>query len=411
MKRVKNCVISEMLRKQKRHVSFHTPGHKREGADITELSYSDNLLSPNGVLAQAEADIAAVLGANRSFLLTDGSTSGVYSMLCAAREAGVKRVAASVYSHRSVKNGCKLLGLELHEISAGTEQGIPLQPTGEQIEKALGQAEALLLTSPDYYGNFSPLAVARELCEKANKLLLIDGAHGAHLHFTENYAGRYADMWVDGLHKSLPALTQGAVVSAKTAQWGELLSSSVRMFRTTSPSYPIMASCEYAVKYPRNEQIERAAELFKKQFNAVPNADWSKIVIPFGEYADAAQTYLEAHGVYPEFNDGNYIMCYLSPCTKRKELKKLARLIKKLPRGGVREAEEIRKGHGKPVERVLLREAVGRACAEECGLFPPCVPLIKEGELVTKEKCGRLEKAKHTFGLIEGKILVYTEEA
>ena len=411
MKRVKGCHIAEMLRAQKRHVSFHTPGHKHAGADITELSYSDNLLSPHGVLAQAEADIAAVLGASRSFMLTDGSTSGVYSMLYAARAAGVKRVAAPVSSHRSVKNGCKLLGLELIEISTNTEREIPLQPSKGQIAAALEGADALLLTSPDYYGNFPPLAAARELCERANKPLLIDGAHGAHLHFTNSYAGLYADMWVDGLHKSLPALTQGAVVSAKTAQWGELLCDAVKMFRTTSPSYPVMASCEYAVKYPRNEQIERAAERFKKEANAVSNADWSKIVLPFGEYADAAEGFLEAHGVYPEFNDGNYIMCYLSPCTKAKDLKRLARLLKKLPRGEIRTAEEILKPHGKSAERVPLERAEGKVCAEECGLFPPCVPLIREGELVSREKLARLLKAKHTFGLTEGKILVYTEEA
>lgn len=411
MKHVKNCVIYEMLRKNKRHVSFHTPGHKRAGEDITELSYSDNLLSPHGVLARAEADIAKILGADRSFLLTDGSTSGVYSMLHAAREAGVKKIAASVYSHRSVKNGCRLLGLELIEIPVGKKRGIPLQPESGQIAAALKEADALMLTSPDYYGNFPPLAAARELCDKADKPLLIDGAHGAHLHFTDCYAGVYADMWVDGLHKSLPALTQGAAVSAKSARWGELLSSAVKMFRTTSPSYPVMASCEYAVKYPRNEKTERAAENFKRQFDALPNADWSKIVLPFGEYADAAESFLEAHGVYPEFNDGNYIMCYLSPCTTVKELKKLARLIKKLPRGEAREAEEIQKEHGKPVGHVPLECAVGMVCAEECGLFPPCVPLIKEGELVTEEKCERLKKAKHTFGLIGGEILVYKEQA
>ena len=51
--------IAEMLRSQKKgHISFHTPGHKRAGADITELSYSDNLSSPSGVLSDAEKGIA-----------------------------------------------------------------------------------------------------------------------------------------------------------------------------------------------------------------------------------------------------------------------------------------------------------------------------------------------------------------
>ena len=66
--------------------------------------------------------------------------------------------------------------------------------------------------------------------------------------------------------------------------------------------------------------------------------------------------------------------------------------------------------HGKKSERIPLSEAEGRVCAEECGLFPPCVPLIQNGEVISREKSKRLLHAKNTFGLINGEILVYTEE-
>ena len=105
------CHIGEMLRAQKRpHISFHTPGHKRAGADITELPYSDNLLSPCGVIARAEEDVARIAGAERAFLLTDGSTSGVHAMLLALREAGhyprcLPRVFAQVRQGRVLSPG------------------------------------------------------------------------------------------------------------------------------------------------------------------------------------------------------------------------------------------------------------------------------------------------------------------
>ena len=87
----------------------------------------------------------------------------------------------------------------------------------EKFTPLLEGADALLLTSPDYYGNIADLSAIRAFCNQTGKLLLIDGAHGGHLHFHKDlYAGAYADMWVDGVHKSLPALTQGAVVSART---------------------------------------------------------------------------------------------------------------------------------------------------------------------------------------------------
>ena len=98
-----------------------------------------------------------------------------------------------------------------------------------------------------------------------------------------------------------------------------------------------MASVEYAVKYPRNEAVERAAEKIKRENGCYPNADWSKILVPFGENCDAAQRAFEERGVYPEFNDGNYLMFYLSPCTKLGELKKLVRILKTTPRGAIRE--------------------------------------------------------------------------
>ncbi len=327
--------IAEMLKAQKRrHISFHTPGHKRPGADITELSYSDNLASPKGVLSLAEREVAEILGADKSFLLTDGSTSGVLSMIYAFRLAGGKKLALPVFSHGSALHACKALGVSPVWIFSKTSFGIPEQPSEKEIEKALQQADGLFLTSPDYYGFLAPLSFAKELCKEAGKPLLVDGAHGGHLHFTNDHAGKFADLWVDGVHKSLPALTQGAVVSAK-GEWVQRLQTAVKTFRTTSPSYPILASVEAAVKFPRNLKIETLANEFKKQYGCVKNDDWTKVLVPFGACARDASEMLEKKGIYAEFCDGNYLLFYLSPCTKPKELKILGRELCRLPRGKV----------------------------------------------------------------------------
>ncbi len=329
--------IADMLRAQSaEHISFHTPGHKHAGGDITELSYSDNLYSPQGVIKRAEEDAAKILGAHSSFFLTDGSTSGVFSMIYAVKAAGGERLAASEFSHPSVFHACKALGMKIVPIPQAVRWGIPMQPDEKEVAKALQRADALLLTSPDYYGYFPPLAAAKELCRTQKKPLLCDGAHGSHLHFCERYAGKFADMWVDGVHKSLPAMTQGAVVSAKE-NWAAQLGEAVRVFRTTSPAYPILASVEYAVKYPRNLVIEEASEAFKRGHGCLINDDWSKILVPFGEKSSLAQAALEKNNIYPEFNDGNFLMFYLSPCTKKEELGTLGALLDGLPRGEVGE--------------------------------------------------------------------------
>ena len=98
------CKIYQMLsaHARGRHLSFHTPGHKVGAWDITELGFSDNLSCPRGCIAEAEKDIANILGAKKSFILTDGSTSGVLAILHAAKGCGVKKIAFCEASHKSL---------------------------------------------------------------------------------------------------------------------------------------------------------------------------------------------------------------------------------------------------------------------------------------------------------------------
>ncbi|MBQ8323168.1 MAG: aminotransferase class I/II-fold pyridoxal phosphate-dependent enzyme [Clostridia bacterium] len=413
------CKIFQMLKTHagKKHLSFHTPGHKSGAWDITELSFSDNLASPHGCIAEAERDIAELLGAKKSFILTDGSTSGVLSILYVAKLSGVKKVAVCVHSHKSVFNGCAALGLTPVVFTAREANFCPAKTEPKDFLNALENADALFLTSPDYYGNIPDLKAIRALCDREKKLLLVDGAHGGHLHFDKTlYAGAYADLWVDGVHKSLPALTQGAVVSARTEETAEALLSAVGIFRTTSPSYPVMASVEYAVKYPRNHALETAVKEYADATERVfIKEDYTKLCAIFGKHAAEAEKALEADGIFAEFCDGNTIMFYLSPATDLKAFsllkKRLDAALKKYPYESVKRIPAplvlFREGE---TERIETEKAIGRICAENCGIFPPCTPLIFVGEEVTAEKIALLKKANNVFGVYENKIRVFKEE-
>ena len=418
------CKIYQMLLQHAgaRHISFHTPGHKVGAWDITELSFSDNLSCPRGCIAAAEKDIASLLGASRSFILTDGSTAGVLSMLQAAKSLGVRTVAVCEASHKSLFNGCMALGLTPLVYPCEYMDKIPFAPTMSALNEKYGeifsQADALFFTSPDYYGNVADLQGIRDFCDKTGKLLVVDGAHGGHLHHNKTlHAGGYADMWVDGVHKSLPAFTQGAVVSARDEKTAVALENAVDIFRTTSPSYPIMASVEYAVKYPRNTDLEEKVKAFQKQERVYRNADFTKLVVRFGAQAFAVEKQLEAEGIYAEFCDGEYLMFYLSPATSEEEFalltERLSRLFEEYPCKGEKTAQPIPAPlilTGKATEWVALEQAEGRVCAGLCGLFPPCVPLFQIGEVITQEKIEKLKKANNVFGLKDGKILTFQEE-
>ena len=423
---LKNCKIFRMLAAQaeKEHISFHTPGHKTSGYDITELSYSDNLSCPKGCILEAERDVAEILGAQKSFLLTDGSTCGILSMLYAAKQLGAKTVAFCESTHKSVFNGCAALGLTPLVYAAKKRDEIPFAPTmsalNEENKELFQAADVLLFTSPDYYGNVADLRGAREFCDKTGKILMVDGAHGGHLHFEkELHAGSYADMWVDGVHKSLPALTQGAIVSARDKKFAEGLEKGLDIFRTTSPSYPIMASVEYAVKYPRKLTLEKRVLFFKKRNPRIyQNEDWTKLCARFGKHAFQVQKILEEEGIFAEFCDGNVITFYLSPATKMQDFERLKNRLTELflqfPDYAVKKEKKNNERVPAPLvfdknaetEWVKFDKAEGLVCANNCGLFPPCTPLILRGERVSEEKIALMKKADNLFGVRGDEILV-----
>ncbi len=421
----KACRIFQMLSQNKRRekLPLHTPGHKWGRWDITELSYSDNLSAPSGCIAAAERDIAEILGAKKSFLLTDGSTAGVLSMLFAASRLGARKILLSARSHKSVFNGCKIAGL-IPLVYTEAEGEFPSVATLDYLEERfaslLSEADCLLLTSPDYYGNVAKMGDYRDYCDRTGKILLVDGAHGGHLHFDGAlYAGAYADLWVDGVHKSLPAFTQGAIVSARTEAQAEALKEGVDIFRTTSPSYPIMASVEYAARYPRNLRLEKATRAWiEEEERLYKNGDWTKIVARFGKNAFAAHEELEKRGIYPEFCDGNAVVFYLSPVLTLRDLKKLKTALRasfvKYP---YEEEKRVQRNpapllfpKNEKTKRVDLGDSVGKICAADCGLFPPCTPLIMQGERISEEKIRLLRKSANVYGLTDRKILIYEEE-
>ena len=420
-KTLKPCHIYAMLSKSKKakHLSFHTPGHKIAKWDITELSFSDNLSNPKGCIKQAEEDIANLLGAKRSFILTDGSTSGIFCMLYTLKERGVQSVAIPLSSHKSVYNACSVLGISIHTfLMEKNELGIEQFPPISAIKLALDNAGALLLVSPNYYGKTADYTAIRVLCDEQGKPLLIDGAHGGHLRFNGRlHPKKYADLFVDGVHKSLPALTQGAVVSTTNELFIEPLKKAVDIFRTTSPSYPIMASVEYAIKYPKNEKLEGLVRVFASEnpTRIALHEDYTKLCVVFGKSAFDAEKYFEKKGIFAEFCDGNVVMFYLSPATKISEFNKLKKALKKafeiFPYEGAHLVPAPTVSHiqleKNEVESVELENSEGRICANTCGLFPPCTPLILRGEIIQKDKIELLKNADNSFGLQENKISVF----
>lgn len=424
--------------------SYHMPGHKARGEfkklfpvadiDVTELSYSDNLAGPSGVIADAQREIASILGAARSYILTDGSSLGVFAMLFAASCRGSK-VIVPRNSHQSVWNACRVLGLEPIIVQGETKDGVMLPPLPEEVAHIAENdvtVAGMIAVSPDYYGNIAPLKEYSEILKRYKKILMVDGAHGAHLAFGGDqayYAGKYADIWVDGAHKTLATLTQGAILNVNDSDLFAAAEEGLFLFRTTSPSYPVMASVEYGVKQCANdpagiEALKSAALALRGQkgLRIYPSGDWTKVAAdcaPYNISADLVAAELEKRNIYCEFSDGRYIVFYLSPSNETGDIKKLGRALKSVfankklagtyrPRPVIAPAARtysFQYAFKKPAEWVEPEKAVGRMCAGSFGLMPPCIPVCVAGEMITDAAVRAISGGK-CYGLSHGKIKV-----
>lgn len=437
-------IYKQLKKYAKAGKAFHMPGHKGRGQfkkmfpvadmDVTELTYSDNLACPDGVIAEAQRDIASILGAARSYILTDGSSLGVFAMLYVASKRGSK-VIVPRNCHQSVWNACRFLGLEPVIVQGKTENGVLEPPDAETITGLIDSdatISGLIVTSPDYYGNIAPLEEYSSVLKKRNRILMVDGAHGAHLAFEperRGYAGVYADIWVDGAHKSLATLTQGAILNINDTDLCSDAEEGLSLFRTTSPSYPVMASVEYGVKqlanYPALTSCAKNAAELIRQANGIklyPSADWTKVVVdcePYNMSSDEVAALLEKRNIYCEFSDGRYILFYLSPAVIAGDVKVLISALKAVlsnkkpaatyrPRAAIIPANRtysFQYALKRKSEWIALESAVGRMCAQNAGLTPPCIPVCVAGEIITEAAVRTLKSGK-TYGLSEGKIKV-----
>lgn len=439
-------LIYDRLKKySKAGKDFHIPGHKANkeflsrfpvaDIDVTELPYSDNLSAPREVIADAQRDIAEILGAHRSYILTDGSSCGVLAMLYVASKRGTKIIVPR-NCHQSVWNACKLFGLEPLIVQGVTRHGVIEPPEPDTIARLVVNdinISGFIVTSPDYYGNIAPLAEYAAILNKNKRLLMVDGAHGAHLAFGEStggYAGSYADIWVDGAHKTLPTLTQGAILNVKNPELVADAEEGLSIFRTTSPSYPVMASVEYGVKLLANEpehiaRAKEAADTIRRDKNifTYPSADWTKIAVdcePFNISADEAAKALQNKGIYCEFSDGRYILFYLSPMSDAGEVKKLKGALKSVlsdkkligtykARAGIPPAARtysFQYALKRPSEWIPIDDAAGRMCAGNAGFIPPCIPVCVVGEMITESAVKALGSGDGVYGIVDGKIKV-----
>lgn len=263
---------------------YHMPGHKRRvcgdlnlelcGIDITEIDGFDNLHQPTGILEKLQQQAARIYGAEESFYLVNGSTAGVLSAVSAVLPQG-GHILMARNCHRSAYHGIYLRNLKVTylypSILAGYDMFDAVSPG--QVQAALEEdpgIEAVLLVSPTYEGRISDIRRIAEIVHDRGIPLIVDEAHGAHLGLTgerpENSCQAGADVVIHSVHKTLPALTQSALLHVNGPRVNrERLRRFLRIYQTSSPSYLLMASIDNALAFMEREGKE-AMRIFAERY-------------------------------------------------------------------------------------------------------------------------------------------------
>lgn len=246
---------------------YHMPGHKRRAmggfpetwtsVDITEIEGFDNLHQPEGIIKELQEKAAKSYGAQESFYLVNGSTAGILTAISAAVPFGGELLVVRNV-HKSVYHAAYLRRLTLRYIYPEMVAGYAVceAVTAKQIREALEkypELKAVLIVSPTYEGRIADVEAIAEVVHEKGLVLIVDEAHGAHLGFSKDFAVNScrlgADLSINSLHKTLPSMTQTAMLHYNGNRVKlENIRRFLHIYQTSSPSYVLMASMEEAIE-------------------------------------------------------------------------------------------------------------------------------------------------------------------
>ncbi|MDQ6420779.1 aminotransferase class I/II-fold pyridoxal phosphate-dependent enzyme [Paenibacillus sp. LHD-117] len=462
-------------------ISFHVPGHQNGKAweeislplhlfddmknrfasimeiDLTELSSTDDLHHPEASINDAQSLAARCFGADETYFLVGGSTSGNLAMLLAVCDPGdIVIVQRNV--HKSVINGLRMAGASAVFLSPQVDSrtGLADVPSVIQVKEALERypdAKAVFLSNPNYYGIGMELTKYVEVVHRYGIPLLVDEAHGAHygqhpeLPRSAMMAG--ADAAVQSTHKTLPALTMGAMLHVR----GDLidrerLKQALAMVQSSSPSFPLLASLDISramidslkdLLFQQALEHARSFRMWLKESGLMIGAieaekieidSWSGVrqsdplrMVLYDQTGSLSghqlHKLLEEQGCWAEMSDPVYVVLLIGIGTRHEHIERLksaimnvhaerlgmgqdlttdVRTVHRNPSNGVEDelGEPIVFGGGwfskQASMRVPLHEAIGYRAAEMVVPYPPGIPLLYQGEKITAGVVARLER-------------------
>lgn len=421
---------------------YHMPGHKRRVSgwmpqdlmklDITEIDGFDNLHDAHAILDELQKRAARIYGAEESFYLVGGSTCGILSAVSAALPQG-GHILIARNCHKSVYHSIYLKKLTVSYLYPEVleEYDICEAVSPEKVRLALEKEPdigAVLLVSPTYEGRIADIGAIARIVHGKGIPLIVDEAHGAHLGFHEAFAQNScrlgADLVIHSVHKTLPAMTQTALLHVNgTLVDRRLLRRFLHIYQTSSPSYVLMASIDNALRLMEadgKELMAVFADRWERMLNRLKGChcleflpqesgrqDIGKLVISVRKIdLSGQQLYdmlLQEYHLQLEMAAGSYALAMFTVADEEEGFERMSdalleidkrfgqksgnqveRIVKPaaaslLPAMPLAQAWDI------PTQACPLGQCAGRVAGEFINLYPPGIPSAVPGEILTEE--------------------------
>ncbi len=445
---------------KKNPVQFHIPGHKKgtgidpsfrdfigENAlsiDLINIAPLDDLHQPKGMIKKAQDLASEAFGADHTFFSVQGTSGAIMTMVMAVCGPGDKIIVPRNV-HKSVMSAIVLSGaipIFIHpeiDVELGISHGI----TTDSVRHALEQhpdSKGLLVINPTYFGIAADLQKIVEIAHSYEVPVLVDEAHGVHIHFHEDLpmsamqAG--ADIAATSVHKLGGSLTQSSILNVKEGLISvKRVKAIISMLTTTSTSYLLLASLDVARRRLATcgreiiGQTIQLAQSIRQRINQIDHLscvgeeilrtkaaydfDPTKLIISIknlGITGYEVENWLrENYNIEVELSDLYNILCIITPGDTEKEGAILVKALQHLSDEYHHFAEEKvatevllpdipvlaltpRDAFYAETETVPIDDTAGRIIAEFIMVYPPGIPIFIPGEIITEENIHYIKK-------------------
>lgn len=457
------------------YYGFHMPGHKRNpsvtGAglpyeiDITEIEGFDDLHHARGILKQAQEQAAKLFRGDETCFLVNGSTVGILSAILGVTQKG-DRILIARNCHKSVYHAVYMNELRPVYVYPRREGELNGEIDPEEVRKLLERNQALsdggcriravVITSPTFDGVISDVARIADITHQYGIPLIVDEAHGAHFgfdpYFPKNANTKRADIVIHSIHKTLPALTQTALIHMN----GEIVDRDrikryLHMLQSSSPSYILMAGIDACMRWLDSEKSALAFEHYTAMLRKTrdelkkmrylrlietENFDFSKILISVkGTGYSGKQLYkelLETYHLQMEMAAGSYVLAMTSVGDTEEGFVRLVQALQEIDRSlceekhlferylseaeqGIvyglpkmeqicspAEIEQMGRKHKEGLKVLPWECCQGKVSMEYAYIYPPGIPLIVPGEKISEEVIALFQAYRKTGFQVEG---------